>query len=155
MSVADRIARALLTPGGHLSIGRGGFTLHHDNCRLSGYDCDEVKVEAIAAGLPVIDTRLVPFSLVAKLAVHGPMIAVNQIPDAAPWHGFSSAPLAAVATAYRQVGADVHNIADCSEARHWFAEHPLAPLDNLLDGWLAHVLRHAEAVSIDFEEPVA
>jgi len=155
MSVADRIARALLTPGGHLSIGRGGFTLHYDNCRLSGYDCDEVKVEAIAAGLPVIDTRLVPFSLAAKLAVHGPMIAVNKNPDAAPWNGFSSAPLAAVATAYRQVGADVHNIADCSKARLWFADHPLAPLDDLLDGWLAHVLRHEEAISIDLEEPVA
>ena len=25
MSEPDRIARALLTPGGHLSIGRGGY----------------------------------------------------------------------------------------------------------------------------------
>lgn len=155
MSEPDRIARALLTPGGHLSIGRGGYTLHYDNSRLSGYNCDEMKAEAIAAGLPVIDTRLVPFAIVAKMAVHGPMIAVNQTPDAGPWHGFSSAPLAAVATAYRQVGADIHNIDDCSEARQWFADHPLAPLDRLLDGWLAHVLREAEAVSMDIEERVA
>ncbi len=28
------IARALLTPGGHLAIGRGGFTLHYDNARF-------------------------------------------------------------------------------------------------------------------------
>ena len=79
MSEPDRIARALLTPGGHLSIGRGGYTLHYDNSRLSGYNCDEMKAEAIAAGLPVIDTRHVPFAIVAKMAVHGPMIAVNQI----------------------------------------------------------------------------
>lgn len=155
MSEPDRIARALLTRGGHLSIGRGGYTLHYDNSRLSGYNCDEMKAEAIAAGLPVIDTRHVPFAIVAKMAVHGPMIAVNQTPDAGPWYGFSSAPLAAVATAYRQVGADVHNIDDCSEARRWFADHPLAPLDRLLDGWLAHVLREAEAVSMDIEERVA
>ena len=28
MIKADRIARALLTPGGHLATGRGGYTLH-------------------------------------------------------------------------------------------------------------------------------
>lgn len=67
MSEADRIARALLTPGGHLAIGRGGYTLHYDHSRLSGYDCDQMKAKAIAAGLPVIDSRLVPFGIVAKL----------------------------------------------------------------------------------------
>jgi hypothetical protein len=71
------IARALATAGGHLSIGRGGFTLHSENSRLEGYDCDTVKAAAIRAGLPVIDSRSVPFTLVAQLAVKGPMIAVN------------------------------------------------------------------------------
>lgn len=34
------IAAALATPGGHLSIGRGGFTLHYRNgAMLSGYGC--------------------------------------------------------------------------------------------------------------------
>ena len=32
------IAHAMATPGGHLAIGRGGFTLHYKNSRLSGYD---------------------------------------------------------------------------------------------------------------------
>jgi hypothetical protein len=66
------ITRALATPGGHLSIGRGGFTLHYDNARLEGYDCDAVKAEAIAAGLPVIDSRPVPFDKAHSLGlVHG------------------------------------------------------------------------------------
>ena len=155
MIEAERIARALLTPGGHLSVGRGGYTLHYDNCRLSGYDCDAMKAAAIDAGLPVIDSRVLPFDVAAKLAVHGPMIAVNRKPDDAPWHCFSSAPLAVVATAYRQVGAYVHNIAECPEARRWFAERPLAPLGGLLDAWLVHVLRDAEAASLDSEENVA
>ena len=46
------IARAPGTVGGHLSIGRGGFTLHYENARLEGYDCDTVKAAAIRAGLP-------------------------------------------------------------------------------------------------------
>src|SRR3954469_7750726 len=45
MSYAAEIARALATPGGHLSIGRGGFTLHYGNARLSGYDCETIKAE--------------------------------------------------------------------------------------------------------------
>ena len=54
----DYIARALATPGGHLSIGRGGFALHFENARLSGYDDDVIKAVAVAAGLPVIDSRM-------------------------------------------------------------------------------------------------
>ncbi len=56
------IARALRTPGGHLSIGRGDFTLHYEHSRLSGYDRDVIKKAAIAAGLPVIDSRMIPFA---------------------------------------------------------------------------------------------
>jgi len=82
----DYIARALATPGGHLSIGRGGFVLHFENARLSGYDDDVIKPVAVAAGLPVIDSRIVPFELAAKLAVNGPMIAVNAEPSPRPWH---------------------------------------------------------------------
>ncbi|MGE3874868.1 MAG: hypothetical protein AB7F74_18100 [Parvibaculaceae bacterium] len=47
------IDAALSTPGGHLSIGRGGFTLHFGNgARLSGYDIEPIKAECIAAGRP-------------------------------------------------------------------------------------------------------
>ena len=51
------IARALATEGGHLSIGRGGATLHFERGRLSGCSEDAIKTAAIAAGLPVIDSR--------------------------------------------------------------------------------------------------
>ena len=52
----DYVASALGTEGGHLSIGRGGFTLYNAHgARLSGYDCEQVKACCIAAGLPVID----------------------------------------------------------------------------------------------------
>ena len=42
------ISKALATPGGHLMIGRGGFSLHYLNeyggqGSLSGYDCEAVK----------------------------------------------------------------------------------------------------------------
>jgi hypothetical protein len=136
------IARAIATPGGHLSLGRGGFTLHYENARLEGYDCETIKRAAIAAGLPVIDSRCVPFDLAAKLAVKGPMIAVNTPPSPRPWHGFSYAPLTAVAAAYRKAGAEVFNIADCDEQAAVFNEAPPGPLGDLLDHWLEHVRRH-------------
>ena len=55
---ADYLARAVATPGGHLSIGRGGFILHFEHSRLSGYDCETNKAAAVAAGFPVIDSRM-------------------------------------------------------------------------------------------------
>ena len=100
------IARALATVGGHLAIGRGGYTLHYDRgCRLSGYDVDPVKAACIAAGLPVIDSREVPFEVVAKLAVSGPMVAVGEEADPPPWHAVAFVPLRVVAEAYRGSGS--------------------------------------------------
>jgi len=136
------IARALATPGGHLSIGRGSAVLHYDNARLESYDCEIVKRSAVAAGLPVIDSRCIPFALAATLAVKGPMIAVNTPPSPRPWHGFSYAPLAAVAAAYRRVGAEVFNIPACDEEEAVFNEAPPGPLGDLLDYWLDHVRCH-------------
>lgn len=105
------IARAFATVGGHLAIGRGGYTLHYDRgCRLSGYDVEPIKAACIAAGLPVIDSREVPFEVVVKLAVGGPMVAVGEEPDAAPWHALAFVPLRVVAEAYGQAGAEVHNL---------------------------------------------
>jgi hypothetical protein len=135
------IARALATSGGHLSIGYGGFTLHYDHCRLSGHDGDTIKAEAIAAGLPVIDSRELPFDIAALLAVSGPMIAVNQPPSERPWHGFAYAPLAVVGTAYRHAGADVHNIPDEPDVTDWFKQHPPGPSADILRFWLVHVRR--------------
>lgn len=111
------IESALTTPGGHLSIGRGGFTLHYgEGARLSGYDLDTVKAECIAAGLPVIDSLAVPFDAVLHLAVAGPMIAVGRDPDPAPWHALSFASLSAVAAAYAAAGAEVWNLPEVATA---------------------------------------
>jgi hypothetical protein len=107
---SDAIARALATQGGHLFIGRGGFSLHYLNGWLSGYDCETVKAAAIAAGLLVIDSRKVDLDKVAELAIRGPMIAVGRPADPPPWNALSYAPLVAVAEAYARAGADVYNL---------------------------------------------
>jgi hypothetical protein len=107
----DYVASALSTEGGHLSIGRGGFTLYYAHgARLSGYDCEQVKACCIAAGLPVIDSRMVAFEDVVRLAVRGPMVAVGEEASPPPYHALSYAPLAVLANAYRAAGAEVFNI---------------------------------------------
>ena len=109
----DYITSALQTEGGHLSIGRGGFTLHFGGgARLSGYDCESFKTCCIAAALPVIDSRMVAFEDVVRLAVRGPMVAVGEEASAPPYHALSFAPLFVVAQAYRAAGAEVFNIPD-------------------------------------------
>jgi len=106
----DYVASALGTEGGHLSIGRGGFTLYYAHgARLSGYDCEQVKACCIAAGLRVIDSRLVAFEDVVRLAVRGPM-AVGEEASPPPYHALSYAPLSLLANAYRAAGAEVFNI---------------------------------------------
>ena len=107
---AEDIAKALATEGGHLAIGRGGATLYYERGWLSGCHPDQVKAEAIAAGLPVIDSRNVVFEVVWELAVRGPMIAVGQPASPPPYGALSYAPLAVVAEAYRAAGAEVFNV---------------------------------------------
>jgi hypothetical protein len=107
----EYIASALRTAGSHLSIGRGGFTLYYAHgARLSGYDCDDVKACCIAANLPVIDSRMVAFEDVVRLAVRGPMVAVGEEATRPPYHALSYAPLAVIAEAYAAAGAEVFNI---------------------------------------------
>jgi hypothetical protein len=109
----DYITSALQTKGGHLSIGRGGFTLQFGRgARLSGYDCESFKAGCIAAGLPVIDSRMVAFEDVVRLAVRGPMVAVGEEASPPPYHALSFAPLGVVAQAYRAAGAEVFNMPD-------------------------------------------
>ena len=107
---AEYIARALATEGGHRSIGRGGATLYVERGWLSGCHEDRIKAEAIAAGLPVIDSRSVPFDRVWDLAVRGPMVAVGEPPTSPPYHAFAYAPLAVVLEAYRAADAEVFNV---------------------------------------------
>ena len=107
----DYISSALRTAGGHLSIGRGGFTLYYSRgARLSGYDCETIKACCIAAGLPVIDSRMVAFEDVVRLAVRGPMVAVGEEVSPPPYHALSFASLCVVAQAYRAAGAEVFNV---------------------------------------------
>jgi hypothetical protein len=109
----DYVTNALRTEGGHLSIARGGFTLHFGRgARLSGYDCESFKACCIGAGLPVIDSRMVAFEDVVRLAVRGPMVAVGEEASPPPYHALSFAPLCVVAQAYRAAGAEVFNIQD-------------------------------------------
>ena len=109
----DYITSALQTKGGHLSIGRGGFTLHFGHgARLSGYDCESFKAGCIVAGLPVIDSRMVAFEDVVRLAVRGPMVAVGEEASPPPYHALSFAPLGVVAQAYQAAGAEVFNMPD-------------------------------------------
>ncbi len=101
----DYITSALQTEGGHLSIGRGGFTLRFGRgASLSGYDCESFKANCIAAGLPVIDSRMVAF--------RGPMVAVGEGASPPPYHALSFAPRWVVAQAYWAAGAEVVNIPD-------------------------------------------
>jgi hypothetical protein len=105
------IAQALATEGGHLAIGRGGFSLYFGwGAHLSGYDREPVKAAGIAAGMPVIDSRMVDFAAVARLAIKGPTIAVGEQPSPPPYPALSYAPLAVVAAAYRAAGAEVCNL---------------------------------------------
>jgi len=109
----DYITSALHTEEGHLSVGRGGFILYFGRgARLSGYDCEHIKTCCIAAGLPVINSRVVAFEDVVRRAVRGPMVAVGEEASPPPYHALSFAPLSAVAQAYRAAGAEVFNIPD-------------------------------------------
>lgn len=137
------IAQAKAIKGGHLHIGRGGYTLCCGATRLSGYDCDHVKILCIEAGLPVIDSRGVPIDEVSKIAVSGPMIAVGADPDPRPWHAMSYAPLGVVAAAYRRAGAEVFNIDESDFDERAFVVPPNSSVATLIDGWLAYVRRAA------------
>lgn len=110
-TTADYIANALAVEGGHLGIGRGGYTLHlARGSTLSGYDVEAMKAQCIAAGLPVIDSRNLPYEVACKLAIAGPMVAVGEPASPPPYGPLSYAPLAVVAEAYRADGAEVHNL---------------------------------------------
>ena len=105
------IDAALATQGGHLSVGRGGFTLHYRNgATLSRFGCEAIEAQCIAAGLPVMDSRCLAFDVVAHLTLAGPLVAVGREPEPAPWHGLAFAPLHVVAARYAAAGAEVSNI---------------------------------------------
>jgi len=109
--IAEVIADALATPGGHLSIGHGGFTLYFGaGATLTGYDVEPIKAACLSAGLPVIDGRPVPYDVLFDLVVRGPMPAVGRPPCPPPRRALSYAPLDEIARALAMAGAEVRNI---------------------------------------------
>ena len=93
------------------SIGRGGFTLYYARgARLGGSDCERVKACCVAAALPVIDSGMVAFEDVVRLAVSRPMPAVGEASNSPPYLALSYAPIAVLANAYRAAGAEVFNV---------------------------------------------
>jgi hypothetical protein len=87
-----------------------------DGHTLSGYGIDEMKQLCIDAGLPVIDSRPVPFDVVAELAISGPMVAVGAEPRVVLSRAFSYVTLEEWVASYRATGAEVHNMPEvCDE----------------------------------------
>ena len=117
LSTEEMIQKAKETSGGHLTVGRGGYTLHiEDGHTLSGYNIDRVKQLCIDAGLPVIDSRCVPFDAVAELAISGPMVAVGSAPRFFISRAFSYVSLSEWVESYRAAGAEIHNMPEaCHE----------------------------------------
>lgn len=118
---SELITHALHTEGGHLSIGRNGFSLYYGRgAALSGHDSGPIKAACIARGVPVIDKRRIPIDVVARLALSTPAVAVDENPDPAPWCLVDKAPLNNVARIYRNAGAEVLNIT--------FEDRPVPPV---------------------------
>ena len=103
---AEAIENALAVEGGHLFIGHNGNILHYaDGSKWHGYDDDMMKAACIAAGLTVIDSRLVSFDSLCTVVFRGPMPAVERPPSPEPWHALSYAPLNHIVELYRAIGA--------------------------------------------------
>ena len=108
----EYITQALAVQGGHLAIGRGGYTLHFKRgATTSGYDIEDMRDRCIARGLPVIDTRAIPFAILAVEVIRNPLVAVGEDPDPEPWSSLDKAPLIALAYRYRNLGGTVFNVA--------------------------------------------
>ncbi len=108
---AGTVRQALAVEGGHLFISHNGAVLHFaPGARVSGFPCGAIKAACLAAGLPVIDSRAVPFQRLYAVVAEGPMTAVGKPPGPQPWHSLSDAPLAHVARLYHAAGADVFNV---------------------------------------------
>ena len=99
-------------PGGHLSVGRRGYRLDFkQGTTNSGYDIEEMMAHCVAQGLPMIDTREIPFAILAMEVIRNPLVAVGEEPDPEPWSGLHKALLVAFARWYRDLGGSVFNVA--------------------------------------------
>ena len=105
---AEAIRNALAVEGGHLCIGHNGNILHYaDGSKWHSYDDDTMKAACIAAGLIVIDSRLVSFDSLCTVVLRGPMPAVGRPPSPEPWHALSYVPLDHLEGLYRAIDAEI------------------------------------------------
>ncbi len=109
-SEPEKWARPVVGVYGELAFRPDPYASYRNGSTLSGYGCEAIKSQCIAAGLPVIESRCVAFDVVAHLILAGALVAVGREPEPAPWHGLSYAPLHAVAARYAAAGAEVWNI---------------------------------------------
>jgi hypothetical protein len=104
------IQQALSVAGGHLFIGRGGYSLHYaDGSKLSGYDSLSIKAKCLAAGLTIIDSTTAELNMVYSVLRGPTVVAVGSAPDAEPYNSLSKIPLDFVVNAWRSAGAKIYN----------------------------------------------
>ena len=106
----DVVRKTLATPGAHVSVGRGGTTIHFARgATLSGGAFERMATARVLVemGLPLIDTTTAPdpWRVVAL-----PLVAVGEAADAPPWHGLSRVPLPVYAARAEALGATVRNL---------------------------------------------
>lgn len=101
--------RTCIAEGGMVFIGHGGWVVHMHNRRVSGYDIDEVKPEAIRSGCVVVDVRTIEYGKLVEVVLKMPILAVGEVADPLPYHSLSKAPLDYIVGQYRAAGAEVYN----------------------------------------------
>ena len=115
-STINSLRKCLAAPGGYMSVGRGGWTLHYGRgSSVQGYGrMDALDVQAAKlVGVPIINSLTIDDNTIYDV-ISLPMVAVDGNPDD-PWDGdkpygsMSYAPLEYVAAKYRELGAELHN----------------------------------------------
>jgi hypothetical protein len=102
--------RQIAREGGHLSYGRGGWTLHVGTLKsIQGYGGLEqpIPLLAILLGVPVINTRTIPDEVIDQVIAFPMARAGCQ--QYGPFTAWDYAPLAYVARLYQALGATLYN----------------------------------------------
>lgn len=108
--------RDTLANGGHVTMGRGGFTLHiSDNQTLSGYG-DQFFNACIQAGIKGWDSRHCDFMDVARVVIGMPMVSISRRNNDGMPYSLSYTSFDTVARAYKKIGAKLYNCELAKEA---------------------------------------
>lgn len=101
--------RKALRDGGHCTIGAtGSVSITAHNQSLSGAGIS-LAMACINAGLLTIDCQTADFAALARVSISGPMCAVGEEPDAAPYHALSYAPRDVWLAGYATAGCRIWN----------------------------------------------